>query len=29
VNLLKEETISRAELRRIKKMIVEGEGVQR
>jgi predicted transcriptional regulator len=29
VNLLKEETISRAELRRIKKMIVESEGVQR
>ena len=29
VNLLKEETISRAELRRIKKMIAESEGVQR
>ena len=29
VNLLKEETISRAELRRIKKMIVESEGEQR
>jgi len=29
VNILKEETISRAELRRIKKMIVESEGVQR
>jgi predicted transcriptional regulator len=29
VNLLKEETISRTELRRIKKMIVESEGVQR
>lgn len=29
VNLLKEETISRAELRRIKKMIAETEGVQR
>jgi predicted transcriptional regulator len=29
VNLLKEEAISRTELRRIKKMIVESEGVQR
>src|SRR4029077_20624 len=29
VNLLKEESISRAELRRIKKMIAESEGVQR
>jgi predicted transcriptional regulator len=29
VNLLKEETISRAEMRRIKKMIAESEGVQR
>ena len=29
VNLLKEETISRTELRRIKKMIVESGGVQR
>lgn len=29
VNLLKEETISRAELRRIRKMIAEGEGEQR
>jgi predicted transcriptional regulator len=29
VNLLKGETISRAELRRIKKMIAESEGVQR
>ena len=29
VNLLKEETISRAELRRIKNMIAESEGVQR
>jgi predicted transcriptional regulator len=29
VNLLKEETISRAELRRIKKMIAKSEGVQR
>jgi len=29
VNLLKEETISRAELRRIKKMIAESEGVRR
>jgi predicted transcriptional regulator len=29
VNLLKEETVSRAELRRIKKMIAESEGVQR
>jgi len=29
VNLLKEETISRAELRRIKKMIAETEGAQR
>jgi predicted transcriptional regulator len=29
VNLLKEETISRAELRRIKKMIAESEAVQR
>jgi predicted transcriptional regulator len=29
VNLLKEETISRAELRRIKKMIVESEGEQK
>jgi predicted transcriptional regulator len=29
VNLLKEETIGRAEMRRIKKMIAESEGVQR
>lgn len=29
VNLLKEETISRAELRRIKKMIAESEGEQK
>src|ERR1700756_4384607 len=29
VNLLQEETISRAELRRIKKMITESEGVPR
>ena len=29
VNLLKQETISRAELRRIKKMIGEGEGEQK
>lgn len=29
VNLLKEEAISRAELRRIKKMIAESEGVQK
>ena len=29
VNLLKEETVSRAELRRIKKMITESEGVPR
>jgi predicted transcriptional regulator len=29
VNLLKEETISRAELRRIKRMIAESEGEQR
>ena len=29
VNLLKEETISRAELRRIKKMITESEGEQK
>jgi predicted transcriptional regulator len=29
MNLLKEETISRAEMRRIKKMIAESEGVQR
>ena len=29
VNLLKEESISRAELRRIKKMIAESEGVQK
>ena len=29
VNLLKEESISRAELRRIKRMIAESEGVQR
>ena len=29
VNLLKQETISRAELRRIKKMIAEGEGEQK